>query len=271
MMPLMPEGGVNVGGDPERDDSGLPPIDVVIPDDARELDRDVQAYQRELRALRRRQRAGRLRGPLTRDGMVLPLLAGCLILALITSTLLIMFAADQTGMPDVPSHTAAGPAAKQRPPTRRTQPPAAPSQPPAGQAGGHLPAAVLVIGGKPVSLRTVAAAGPSVLALIPLACRCAAALRQLAAQAARAHVPLYLVGTGSGLKRVAGLATRAGPAPGRLAEDRHNVLGRAYRPLGLTAILVRRGGSVAAIRRGLSQSRELNLGPSLRQLSAAGR
>ena len=127
---------VNVGGDPGRDDSGLPPVDVVIPDDARELDRDVQAYHRELRALRRRQRASRLRGPLTRDGMVLPLLAGCLILALITSTLLIMFAADQTGVPGLPNHTA-GPVVRQHPATAR-------SQPRTGQVGGPLPAAVLV-------------------------------------------------------------------------------------------------------------------------------
>ena len=45
---------MNPGSDPDRDDFGLPPVDIVIPDDARELDRDVQAYQRELRALRRR-------------------------------------------------------------------------------------------------------------------------------------------------------------------------------------------------------------------------
>ncbi len=93
---------MNPGSEPDRDDFGLPPVDIEIPDDARELDRDVQAYQRELRALRRRERVSRLRGPLARDGMVLPLLAGCLILALVTSTLLIMFAADQTGMPELP-------------------------------------------------------------------------------------------------------------------------------------------------------------------------
>jgi hypothetical protein len=254
---------VNLGGDPERDESGLPPIDIVIPDDARELDRDVQAYQRELRALRRRRRASRLRGPLTRDGMVLPLLAGCLILALITSTLLIMFAADQTGMPELPGHTTAGPVVKQRLPTAR-------SQPPAGQAGGLPPGALLVIGGKPVSLRTVAAAGPSVLALIPLACRCVAALRQLGAQAAQAHVTLYLVGTGAGIKQVAGLAAQAGQRPDRVAEDRSDVLGRVYRPLGLTAILVHPGGSVVTVARGLPQSRRLNLEPSLRQLGSAG-
>ena len=74
---------MNPGSEPDRDDFGLPPVDIQIPDDARELDRDVQAYLRELRALRRRDRVSRLRGPLARDGMVLPLLAGCLILALV--------------------------------------------------------------------------------------------------------------------------------------------------------------------------------------------
>ena len=87
---------VNVGGEPDRDDFGLPPVDIEIPDDARELDRDVQAYHRELRALRRQLRLGRLRGPLTRDGLVLPLLAGCLAMVLISGVLLTLFAAGQT-------------------------------------------------------------------------------------------------------------------------------------------------------------------------------
>src|SRR5262249_34977545 len=75
----MPERCVNVGGDPGRDDYGLPPVDIEIPDDARELDREVQAYHRELRAQRWRLRTRRLAGPLTRDGMALPLLAGTLL------------------------------------------------------------------------------------------------------------------------------------------------------------------------------------------------
>src|ERR1700733_12266153 len=51
---------VSPGGGPDRDDAGLPPVDVEIPDDARELDRDVQAYRREQRAERRRRRSRRL-------------------------------------------------------------------------------------------------------------------------------------------------------------------------------------------------------------------
>ncbi len=84
---------MNSGGEPERDDTGLPPVDIEIPDDARELDRDVQAYHRELRAERRRMRRGRLHGSLAREGVVLPVLACCLILALIAGTLLTIFTA----------------------------------------------------------------------------------------------------------------------------------------------------------------------------------
>ena len=255
---------MDVGGDPGRDDYGLPPIDVVIPDDARELDRDVQAYQRELRAQRRRQRARHLRGPLTRDGMVLPLLAGCLILALITSTLLIMFAADQTGMPDLGGHAAARPPAKHQPTT-------APSHPAAGQPGGPLlPSVVIVLGGKPVQVRSVTAAGPSVLALIPQVCTCVPALRELRLQAAQAHVALYLVGFGGNQKQVALLAARAGQTPARVGEDVDNALGRAFDQLGLTAILVRRGGAVYTVARDIP-SRGQNLAASLRQLAATGR
>jgi hypothetical protein len=84
---------VNSGGEPERDDTGLPPVDIEIPDDARELDRDVQAYYREQRAERRRLRQRRLHRTITRDGFLLPLLACFLILALITGTLLTIFTA----------------------------------------------------------------------------------------------------------------------------------------------------------------------------------
>jgi len=84
---------VNPGGEPERDDTGLPPVDIEIPDDARDLDRDVQAYHRELRAERRRQHWRSVHHRFGSDGIVLPLLACCLILALITGTLLTIFTA----------------------------------------------------------------------------------------------------------------------------------------------------------------------------------
>jgi hypothetical protein len=253
---------VNAGGDPDRDDFGLPPVDIEVPDDARELDRDVQAYQRELRALRRRQRASRLRGPLTRDGMALPLLAGCLILALITSTLLIMFAADQTGAPDLPLSTAA--------PTAASNPAHAPARTPAaGKIGGPLPASTVVIRKQKVPLRSVAAAQPALLTLVPVDCSCATTLEQLSAQAARAHVPVYLVATQAGLPQLAQLARQAGQGPGHIAEDTGNVLGTTYGQDGVTAILVRTGGAVALVAHGLSQPLDPRVTTKLRQLGPA--
>jgi len=110
-----------------------------------------------------------------------------------------------------------------------------------------------------------------VLALIPQTCPCVPALRQLRAQAARAHVVLYLVGTGGDTKQVARLAAQAGQSPARVAEDGRNVLGRAYHQLGLTAILVRPSGSVASVSRDIPPSQGRNLGVSLQQLGTAWR
>lgn len=244
---------MNAGGDPDRDDFGLPPIDIVVPDDARELDRDVQAYQRELRARRRKRRVSRLRGPLTRDGMVLPLLAGCLMLALLTSTLLIMFAADQSGAPVLPKATSTATIQPKNTPT---------TQQAAGQPGGPLPLASVTIRGKAVSLRTLTVPIPSVLALVPPDCRCAVELRQLSSQAARSDVLVFLVGTPAAMPQLTGLAAATGQPATRVAvaEDADNVLGRTYRQQGLTAVLVRRDGTVATVIRRLPQQTKLDTG-----------
>jgi hypothetical protein len=65
-----------------------PPLDIQIPDDARELDRDVLAYHRELRAERRRRRLKRLAGPLARNGALMPLLASILAVCLVAGAML---------------------------------------------------------------------------------------------------------------------------------------------------------------------------------------
>ena len=216
---------VNVGGEPDRDDFGLPPVDIEIPDDARELDRDVQAYRRELRALRRQGRLGRLHGPLTRDGLVLPLLAGCLAMVLISGVLLTLFSAGQSGAPQLSSSA------------RPTQ--NASISPPASQ----LPDATVTTAGGPVRLRSLFS---TVLALVPPGCRCRAALRQLGQQATAAGVSLYLVGTGGDMAQVRRLAASA-PQPGsQVADDAGNVLARTYHARGLTAVLVRADDSVEA-------------------------
>jgi hypothetical protein len=220
---------VNVGGEPDRDDFGLPPVDIEIPDDARELDRDVQAYRRELRALRRRMRIGRLHGPLTRDGLMLPLLAGCLAIVLISGVLLTVFTAGRSGAP----RPSAGSPAQVTHASIRPVPTAA-------RAAG-LPNAKVIIAGRPVELSSLS---PTVLALVPAGCQCTAALRQLRQQTAAARVSLYLVGVNGDMPRVRQLAARAGQPRGRVANDTSNALATAYQAQGLTAILVGADGSV---------------------------
>jgi hypothetical protein len=76
---------VNPGGGAGWDE---PPLDIQIPDDARELDRDVLAYHRELRAQRRRSRLRGLTGPAASRGTLLPVLASILAVCLVAGAML---------------------------------------------------------------------------------------------------------------------------------------------------------------------------------------
>ena len=232
---------VNRGGEPERDDYGLPPVDIEIPDDARELERDIQAYRRELRMQRRHRLARRLGGPLTRDGMVLPLLASCLALTLLAGTLLTMFTARRA----VPSTLQTTSAPRQ-------------TQPPVGQTGGLLPAASVTVGGD--QIRALRDFRPSVLALVPAGCRCVAAARQLSAQARAADVMLFFVAAGPAVPQARKLARRTGLSAGRVMTDTHDAMGAAYHPVGLTAVLVYRDGLVRSIHPDLGSGVQLKDG-----------
>jgi hypothetical protein len=203
---------VNIGGDPGRDDYGLPPVDIEIPDDARELDRDVHAYHRELRAQRWRLRTRRLAVPLARDGMVLPLLAGCLALTLLAGTLLTVFSGAQL--------------------TSRSP----------GRGGRQLPDATVLVDGAPAPSSRLHG---SVLALVPPECRCTH-LSQLAAEAATAEVPIYVVGA-SGVQ-VAALIKRTGVRAAHVVEDTEEALASTFHhPVALTAVLVNDDGSIASV------------------------
>jgi hypothetical protein len=198
-------------GDPGRDDFGLPPVDIEIPDDARELDRDVQAYHRELRALRWRRRAHHWHRPLTRDGMVLPLLAGCLALTLLAGTLLTVFTGEQIALST------------------------------AGQPGRPLPPALVMVDENLVPLSDLRG---TVLALVPPGCACGH-LHQLAQEADRAGVQLYVVGM-QGVQ-VAGLVRQAPLDRSHAAEDTSDALNTAYHPITLTAVLVNLNGTVTNV------------------------
>jgi hypothetical protein len=219
---------VNLGGDPGRDDFGLPPIDIEIPDDARELDHEVQAYYREQRALRWRRRAHRWHRPLTRDGMVLPLLAGCLALTLLAGTLLTVFTGEQIALST------------------------------AGQPGRPLPPALVMVDGNLVPLSDL---GGTVLALVPPGCACGH-LYQLTQEADRAGVQLYVVGM-QGVP-VAGLVRQVLLGQSHAAEDTGDALNTAYHPITLTAVLVNLNGTVTNVV--ADHGRGFALAPQMRAL-----
>jgi hypothetical protein len=219
---------VNGGGDPGRDDYGLPPVDIEVPDDARELARDVLAYHRALRSQRRRRLARQFFGPLTKDGMVLPLLAGCLALTLVVATLLTVFTARQPTPGLRPSRPAAG--------AGQSGPPARP--------GAALVNTMLFAAGRPTPLDTLP--GPVVvLALIPPGCRCLADLRELTIQANEAKTLIYLVGVHDA--PVSTLTTALGLGATRALEDSADALPGPYRVTALTAVVVRLDGSALKV------------------------
>lgn len=203
---------MNPGGEPERDDTGLPPVDIEIPDDARELDRDVQAYIRELRAERRRQRRRRLHAGLTRDGVILPLLACCLVLALITGTLLTVFTATSDQLVTPPGSGTN--TQKSSPPAATTSPPASPSASASAVGPGltsttvRLPDARVMVDGQPILLRGLIG---TLLVLIPPRCRCTAAISRLASIGAHNGSTL-LVGTRGTMAEAQRLQSKVNPS-----------------------------------------------------------
>jgi hypothetical protein len=255
---------VSVGGEPGRDDGGLPPVNIEIPDDARELDRDVLAYHRELRARRRRQRLRRVFSPLTGHGTALPLIATCVAISVLAGAMLSVVSITPASAPTVTRDTPAS--------ARPGQSPAAPSATgrlPAGMA--RLPAGVVVLDGKPEPVRNLVS---SVLVLVPAGCGCGTALQRLASQAASAHIPVFFVGTGVAAHQLKDLTARYGAGRARAVYDTGDVLGSAYHPVGLTVLLVH-SDAVAEVQKNLTSGFQLGqvlhrlLGPAVTPAASA--
>ena len=254
---------MNHGGEPGHDDYGLPPVDIQIPDDARELDRDVQAYYRELRALRRHERSNRWRAPLRRSNMIVPLIAGCLVLAMVAGMVLTMFSAN----PYFSGQRTIGQGSRQSSQAIRSKAPAAGPSAASGAAGlssppaSRLPAGQISLAGKRVELRGLTA---KALAIVPADCACAAMIARLLSQARSASVTVYLIGKrGVSIGELNKLvpATDAGSA--FVALDADNALKSISRPNGPTIVLVDARGGMT-VERPLSPG--FDLGRKLQQL-----
>lgn len=227
------------GDDPEPDDYGLPRVDVVVPDDARELERDMVAYRREERRRRRRARIRRFGGPLTRFGVAVPIIAGALLVALLSGVLM----------------TAFGPRPAPRPTGAQLAP--RPSASP-GRVGGLLPAgSVDLVAGQrtAVPLRNLR---PGVIGIVPPAYECESVVADLAGRTQESVLNFWLVADprpaaekkGTPLKKLKACAGTAHNGTPQVLEDRSGVLAGAYTPPrgtpgpGLTAVFVQPDGVV---------------------------
>lgn len=227
--------------EPDPDDYGLPPIDVAVPDDARELENDVLAYHRELRQERLRRRWRRLTGPLTRYGVAAPFIAAALLVSLVSATLMTVLASR-------PPRTAQGPA------DTGTSPARIPGGAPPGAAGTPLPDRTIALssrgdtglrgGGDRRRLRDLR---PAIIALITTGCRCAGALEELAERGLRHRIPVYLITSGPPGHHARTLADPTGTV--RTGQDTKGALFTTYRPRRLTVVLVRVNGTVAEVHR----------------------
>ena len=244
---------MSFASEPGRDDSGLPPVNIEIPDDARELARDVLAYHREQRARRRRARLLRILGPLTRlgfirHGTIFPLIATCVAASMLAAAMLSVVTISPASAPTVdrsPSAAASGAKA--------------------------LPDGTVKLGGAFVAARSLTR---SVLVLIPPACgqppatECGSTLAGLASQAAAARVGVYFVyyaGVTDGLDQEAALTARYGDGAARTVYDISGLLFRYFQVLQVTALLVRGDGTVD-VRDAFPPGFDLT--PALRGLSA---
>lgn len=205
---------------------------LVVPDDARELAPDVDAYHRELRAARRARRWGWLTGSRVWQRWSFPLgmVAGALSLALLMFVLLAFESA--------PGHA-----------TRLTAAPLATPTYAPGERYGLLPDTPLssAPAGARGTVRSASALRPALVALVPIPCQCADVVRVLAKQAADGGVRLAVVAPGSRDAEVSALPGQVGGVTPWY--DATGALAAAYGASGVTVLVVDPDGVVSYVQR----------------------
>jgi hypothetical protein len=233
---------VSFASEPERDDGSLPPVNIVIPDDARELDRDVLAYRREMRARRRRQRRRRLLRPFSGPGAgpaaIVPLIALCLAIALVGGALLSVLTISPAEQDTV------------------LTPSASPRATSAPTALTTLPTGSVRLDGK--TSEPVRSLVSSAIALVPSDCGCGQSLRRLTGQAYAAGARVYFVGAGVPSAQLIQETADYGGRHAVAAVDADGVLADAYHPAGLTVLLVF-SDATAEVRKNLAGNFQLGL------------
>ena len=191
---------------------------VVVPDDLRELQADVEEYHRELRHAARRRRLERLTGGRRFQQLVLPLGVGLAAIGLAT----IVFTILTLGSPTAQPAPVQGPVA--------TAPRGS-----VGELNGLLPDVSVRTTGAELSIRDLR---PALVVLVPAPCRCTDLLARLAAQADEVAVPMVVVAPAAQDAEVDALDGQLHRGHVEPVFDATGSLARTYAASGVTALVV---------------------------------
>lgn len=213
---------------------------VRVPDDARDLARDVAALERERRAARRRQRAGRLLGTRSRPVSGRLVVLALAVVAVFASLPVLL----RPGTSDPPL----------------ARPLASPAVAP-GQVGGLLPVAALSTPGGDTTTRELPRPGALVLGPVPCDATCEAVVGEVVTELRQVTRNLRLLtpGTADRDGRAAN-ALRVGPARGLATSgvDVDGVLAPAYAAVGVTVLTIGPDGVVLDVVRDVRPGRRLD-------------
>ena len=229
--------GEPVDGSGDERDRDLPLVDVVVPDDARELDADLRAYLLEQRRRWREERARTSRSRWRRlvytrrwqrHGLSGPLLVLCLLAVAAVGSLMAVLGPRPSAFPRaLPLAVGAGAV---------------------GSVGGLLPETTLV--GR-AGERSVRDLRPAVVGLVRGDCACPERIDGAYSQTREFLVRFVLVTAPEDRLAVRALAVGSGNGAVSVLADRQDELARTYEPEGLTLLFVGADGVVHDVVRDL--------------------
>jgi hypothetical protein len=241
-----------VGGNEDKP-GGIPAgAHVVVPDDARELARDIAAWRREERWKRRRRVFDRLLGggAASTRALTAPIIITLMIAAALLGATLIFPGRTPEHPPTAPVPLVL----------------AAPTSAP-GTVGGLVPDDALV---GQTGTTTARALRPALLAVTQSECACGAALTHLAEEAADNGLTIYLIGSQVRKAELNALAGSASVAV-RVMVDQDSTITTTFAKGALTVVAVHADGVIEQIVNNFTRTTSLDaVLPELKQPAHAG-
>jgi hypothetical protein len=241
-----------VGGSEDKAGGTPAGAHIVVPDDARELARDIAAWRREERWKRRRRVFERALGGRTTSTRALsaPIIITLMVAAALLGATLIFPGRTPEHPPTAPVPLVL----------------AAPTSAP-GTVGGLVPDDALV---GQTGTTTARALRPALLAVTQSECACTAALTHLAAEAADNGLTIYLIGSQAQQPELNALAGSTSLAV-RVMVDRDSAITTTFSKGALTVVAVHADGVIEQIVNDFTRTTSLDsVLPGLKQPAHAG-